>query len=265
MTETARELAGQVALVTGASRGIGKAIAVELAERGADVALVARTYSEKSWLPGTLTDTAHAVEARGRRAVPIRADLSRAEDVQGVIDEARKGLGRVDILVNNAAYLGRATYFPIEELSLKDWDRQFAVNVTAPFLLSKAFAPEMAARGSGRIINVTSGAGNAAEIQVPGLTYGSTKAALNVFTIALNRDLRPSGAAALILDPGYTRTEIAEFAEQASGTDIDQAHPAELPAKAAAYLATCPDPRAYGGRVIVATELVRTLGLYEIG
>jgi 3-oxoacyl-[acyl-carrier protein] reductase len=257
------DLHGKVALVTGASRGIGRAIALELAAAGADLVLTARTLDAPSWLPGTLLDTAHSIEALGRRAFPVRADLSRIEEIEHLIAEARKAFAHVDVLVNNAAFLGRAAYYSLEQLSLRDWERQLAVNLTAPFLLCKALAPEMAARGWGRILNITSDAGLPREFAVPGLVYGATKGALNAFSIALNRDLRPTGVAVLVLDPGYTRTEIAVHAEQASGTDIDDAHGVDVPARAAAYLAACADPQRYGGRVVVAAELVSELDREE--
>ena len=254
-------LAGQVALVTGASRGIGKAVALELARAGADVVVAARTLEQKSWLPGTLRETAEAVEALGRRSAPLQVDLSRTEDVERLAGEALAAFGRVDLLVNNAAFFGRAAYHSLEELTLKSWTLQFAVNVHAPFLLCKALAPGMVERGAGRIVNVTSGAGQPVESPVPGFAYGSTKGALNVFTVGLNRDLRPSGVHALLLDPGYTRTEIAEHAEGSSNTDISEAHPVEVPARATAWLAGCPEPQRYGGRIVVAADLVAELGL----
>jgi NAD(P)-dependent dehydrogenase (short-subunit alcohol dehydrogenase family) len=191
----------------------------------------------------------------------VRVDLSHPDEAERLALEARKAFGRVDVLVNNAAFLGRAAYSPLEQLSLRDWERQLAVNVTAPFLLCKALAPEMAARGWGRILHITSEAGLPREFDVPGLVYGASKGALNAFGIALNRDLRPRGVASLVLDPGYTRTEIAERTEAASGTDLDDAHGVEVPARAAAHLAGCADPQRYGGRIVVAAELVRELGL----
>ena len=254
-------LAGRVALVTGASRGIGKAIAAELARAGADLVVAARTLDEESWLPGTLRETAAAVEALGRRALPVQVDLSDAEQVGRLAEAALDAFGRVDVLVNNAAFFGRAAYHSLDELTPRSWKLQFAVNLHAPFLLCKALAPAMVERGDGRIVNLTSASGRPVESPVPGFAYGATKGALDVFTIGLNRDLRPSGASALLLDPGYTRTEIAERAEGASNTDISEAHSVDVPARAAAWLASCPDPQRYGGRIVVAAELVAELGL----
>src|ERR687891_75138 len=129
--EGSMKLEGRVALVTGASRGVGRAIALELARRGADVILAARTVSEPiPGMPGTLAETAAEIRSLGREAHVVAADLTDPDSVERLADEARAWRDRVDVLVNNAAFLGRAAYHDLDELSLKNFVRQFTVNVT---------------------------------------------------------------------------------------------------------------------------------------
>jgi NAD(P)-dependent dehydrogenase (short-subunit alcohol dehydrogenase family) len=224
------ELNGKVALVTGASRGVGQAIATELARRGTDVVLAARTVDQAvEGMPGTLAETAAEVEALGQRAHMIRADLTETESMEALADAAVAWQGHVDVLVNNAAFLGRAAYFDLDETSLKNWTRQLTVNLTAPFLLAKLLVPSMRNSGGGVIANITSGAGLIGEYEVPGITYGTTKAALNRLSTLLSRDLRADGIAVFAVDPGYTRTVLVEQTAQTAGLDSSAAHDPSVP------------------------------------
>ena len=231
------DLQGRVALVTGASRGVGRAVAVELARRGADVILAARTVSDPvPGMSGTLSETAADVTALGREAHVVAADLTDTDSVQQLAEQARAWRGRVDVLVNNAAFLGRAAYHNLDELELKNFVRQFTVNVTAPFILAKALVPAMRANGAGVIANVTSGAGIIGEYEVPGIAYGSTKAALNRLTTLLARDLASDGIVVFALDPGYTRTVLVEQTAEQAVLDASEAHEPDVPARALADL-----------------------------
>lgn len=224
------ELNGRVALVTGASRGVGQAIAVELARRGSDVVLAARTVDQAvEGMPGTLADTAAEVEALGQQAHMVRADLTETDSMEALAEAALGWRGHVDVLVNNAAFLGRAAYYDLDETSLKNWTRQLTVNVTAPFLLAKLLVPSMREAGGGVIANVTSGAGLIGEYDVPGITYGTTKAALNRLSTLLARDLRSDGIAVFAVDPGYTRTVLVEQTAQTAGLDASDAHDPSVP------------------------------------
>ena len=174
------QLEERVALVTGASRGVGQATAWELARRGADVIVAARTVDARAAaMPGTLEETAEGVRHFGRSALPVGADLNDQESVSQLIVQAVAWRGHVDVLVNNAAFLGRAAYHSLDEIDPKNFIRQFNVNVFAPFLLSKGLVPTMRSVGGGVIANVTSGAGLIGAYDPPGIAYGSTKAALN--------------------------------------------------------------------------------------
>ena len=153
------EIKEKVALVTGASRGVGKAIAIELARRGAHLILAARSVGQApDGVQGTLAETAAEIAGLGREVQTVGTDLSDTDSLEHLSREALAWRGRVDILVNNAAFLGRAAYYSLDETDLKNWTRQLAVNLTAPMLLSKRLVPAMRSAGGGVIVNVTSGA-----------------------------------------------------------------------------------------------------------
>ena len=253
-------LAGKVGLVTGSSRGIGKAIATELARQGADIVVTARSTQPGGSRPGTIHETVDAIRATGRRALAVRADLSQQVDIENLVAEAMNTFGRVDILVNNAAYMGRSTFTTVWDVGVESWHRQLFVNLTAPFLLCKALAPSMRDHGGGRIINITSGAAELSSVEGYGgkwpLVYGPSKAGLNRLTSVLGRDLQAQNIVIVALDPGTVRTETYEMASPAMGLRSDRAQPVDIPAKAVVYLADCEDPMRYSGKVLRATDIV---------
>jgi 2-deoxy-D-gluconate 3-dehydrogenase len=180
-------LDGKVAIVTGASRGLGAAMAVALAEAGADVALVAR---------GDMSATQAAL---GRHAMAIQADL---ED-RDAPEEIMRRVGRADILVNNAGIIRRA---PALEYSDTDWDAVIEVNLRSVFMLSRAFARQLAARKSpGRIINVASMLSFQGGIRVP--AYTAAKTAILGLTRALANEWAPLGINVNAIAPGYMETD----------------------------------------------------------
>jgi NAD(P)-dependent dehydrogenase (short-subunit alcohol dehydrogenase family) len=184
------ELEGKVAIVTGASRGIGAATAVELAARGARVACAARATDDTPLpLPGTIDETVRRIEAAGGRAVAVPTNLAVDEEVEAMVATTAARLGPVDILVNNAAIT-----FPGDlQLPMKRFDLVFAVDLRAPVIAAKAAVPGMAERGAGAIVNVSSAAALNA---YPGqMAYGMAKAALERFTASLAADLAPHGVA----------------------------------------------------------------------
>jgi len=200
MTDQSQLLAGQVAVVTGASRGIGRAIAVEFARAGADIVVAARS-SEKapSKLPGTIEETARQVEAAGRRpdadarsgrpsgrALAVPMDVTDEAQVQAMAQRTLDEFGRADILVNNA---GISFPAPFSQTPLKRWDLVMNVNLRGPIMCTQAFLPHMLERGSGRIINISS---YLAEVLMPGMmSYSVSKIALEKFTQALAAELGP--------------------------------------------------------------------------
>jgi len=180
-------LAGRVALVTGASRGVGRATALALAGAGADIAVSARsTEAAPSRLPGTIDETAREVRGLGRRALAVAADVTDEAQVDALAARALGEFGKVDLLVNNAAYFFPA---PFHEIPQKRWDLVLDVNLRGAVLCTRALLPSMMARGSGRIVNVSS---SAAEMLLPDmLGYSVSKAALEAFTRGLAAELEP--------------------------------------------------------------------------
>jgi citronellol/citronellal dehydrogenase len=260
-------LEGKVAVVTGSSRGIGKAAAIELARDGADVVVCARSEQGTELLPGSIGETAAEIESLGRRALAIRLDVGIEDDIRAAIDRVMKEMGRIDIVVNNAATLGR------EGGSFLEGDpaflmRSLVTNVYAPFLISHLVAPRMAATGGGTIINLTSGAAHnppppteesIARVAIANSpVYGITKAALNRFATGVASELYRLGVAIIALDPGFIATERATLSPMA-WMDLSRAESADVPARAIALL--CRSGMAFTGRVMTAHEVLESAAL----
>ncbi len=184
-------LFGSVAVVTGASRGIGRAICIALARAGADIVVASRsTDAAPSKLPGTIESVAREIEALGRRAVAVQVDVSDDGSVDELARAAIAEFGSVDVLVNNAAYLFRA---PLRETPIGRWDRVLNVNLRGPLVCTRAFLPAMIGRGRGRIVNISS---SAADMVLPGIvSYSVSKAGLEALTRGLAAELERSGVA----------------------------------------------------------------------
>jgi 2-deoxy-D-gluconate 3-dehydrogenase len=185
-------LEGKAALVTGANTGIGQAIAVALAEAGADVALAGRSEP---------TETLALIAATGRKAVNIKADLSSIEPVGRVIDEAVAGLGKVDILVNNAGIIRRDDLLQFSEA---DWDAVIDTNLKTLFFLSQAAAKGMVERGAGKIVNIASLLTFQGGIRVP--SYAAAKSGVGGVTKAMANELAAKGVQVNAIAPGYIST-----------------------------------------------------------
>ncbi|WP_294216598.1 2-dehydro-3-deoxy-D-gluconate 5-dehydrogenase KduD [uncultured Sphingomonas sp.] len=186
------DLSGRVAVVTGANTGIGQAIAVALAQAGADVALVGRTPAE---------DTAAAIRDLGRRALIVSADLSSIEPVQRIVDETVAGLGGLDILVNNAGIIRRADAVDFTEA---DWDAVVDTNLKSVFFLCQAAGRHMIARGRGRIINIASMLTFQGGIRVP--SYTASKSGIGGLTKLLANEWAKHGLSVNAIAPGYIAT-----------------------------------------------------------
>jgi citronellol/citronellal dehydrogenase len=202
-------LAGSVAIVTGASRGIGRALAVGLADAGAAVVCAARTEVESAGsLPGTIHATAGAVAARGGTALAVRCDIGHERDIDDLVEATRARFGRIDVLVNNAMTPTRAAF---AESTAEQWDESMRVNVRSLFLTTRAVMGAMTDAGGGSIVNISSGAADPRVVGMPPgyLTYSVAKAALERFSTALAGELAPLGIAVNALRPGAVKTETA--------------------------------------------------------
>ena len=259
------ELSGKVAVVTGASRGIGAAIAERFAGAGAAVAVTARTSQEGDHrFAGSLATVVEKITDTGGTAIPIVADLAVHDDRHRIIDTTTTELGPVDILVNNAAI----TYFePVETFSESHFRLMFEVQVRAPFELAQLVLPAMKERRSGWIVNISSGA--ARHPQGPpfggrrnggGTVYGMCKAALERFTTGLAAEVYEHGIAVnvvspsgLVLTPGVLHHRLDQF------TPPERHEPPEVTAEAAYVLATG-DPATLTGRVTYAKAVLEDAG-----
>ncbi|HEY6349524.1 MAG TPA: SDR family oxidoreductase [Candidatus Angelobacter sp.] len=188
-------LSGQVGVVTGAARGLGRAFALGLAQAGMSVALIDRRESE-------LKETLQALQSSGGKGMTIAADVSAPDQISGCIKLVEQELGAIDLLVNNAGVAGPAG--PTWESEAQAWWQCQEVNLRGPFLGCHAVLPGMIARGKGRIINVASAAGT---ISVPYLSaYVTSKAALIRFTETLAFEVRPHGVSVFAMHPGAVQT-----------------------------------------------------------
>jgi NAD(P)-dependent dehydrogenase (short-subunit alcohol dehydrogenase family) len=193
---------GRVALVTGAGRGIGRAVALQLADRGAHVALLARSV-------GQLEKTAEAVRAEGGLAVVVPADLGVPGAASGAVERIVDALGTVDILVNNAAMVQPAG--PTVSTEPAAWATAFALNVEAPVRLTLALLPAMLQRGWGRIVNVSSGIVDHPGAMVGLNAYAASKAALEAHTLNLAAELDGSEVTVNVFRPGSVDTAMQEW------------------------------------------------------
>jgi NAD(P)-dependent dehydrogenase (short-subunit alcohol dehydrogenase family) len=238
-----RDLQGLKALVTGATSGLGRAIAVRLAADGSDIAVHGRDAARGA-------QTVEAIQAQGGGARFFAADLNDATSVTRLAND----VGAIDILVNNAGF---SVWGPTETFEIASFDAMFAANVRAPFFLVAAFAPGMVARGSGSIINISSMAGRLG--LAGGAAYGATKAAIASLTQAWAAEYSPRGVRVNAVAPGpiYTRPEARELFDTLGATTAMKrvAAPEEI-AEVVAFLAS---PRAsYMTGAIVAADGGRT-------
>jgi citronellol/citronellal dehydrogenase len=257
-------LDGRVAIVTGASRGIGAEIARRFAAEGARVAVTARTTEAgQSVFEGTIHETVQSIVDAGGSAVAIAANLARPEDRGRIVEETERQLGPVDVLVNN----GAVTWFgAVETFQEKHFRMMFEVQVRAPFELAQALLPGMKERGRGWILNISSMA--AIHPQGPpyvggfgGTVYGMCKAALERFTTGLAAEvwndgiavnvLSPSG---LVLTPGVLHHKLDTF------TPKERQEPVEYMAEAAFALCSG-DPKVLTGKVTYAKPILDELGV----
>jgi len=187
-------LKDNVALVTGAGRGIGRTVAIALAHAGWRVILTSRTQEQ-------LDEVANAIRAGGGNALVFPADLTSDEDIQRLTDSALKAWGSVDVLVNNAGWGKRA---PVVRGRIEDWDQTFRLNLRAPMILAKSFLPGMIEKGKGAVINIGSVSGKTGEAD--GAAYAASKFGLIGFTQSLYEEVREHGIKVSVILPGFVDT-----------------------------------------------------------
>ena len=256
----------KVAFITGASRGIGRGCALELAKRGFDLVLTARTVtgaeryehtstvkrSSDDPLPGSLERTAEEVCALGAAAQVIKLDLARREDWPAGIQGAMERFGRIDVLVNNGRYIGPGHMDRFEDTPVELLEQMMLCNVIAPLHLIKLCLPIMRRQGGGIVINITSSAGDR-EIDAPigkggwGLGYSITKAAFNRMVPGLAKEFREHNIAVIGLMPGFVGTERMAIELKEFGFDAARGLPVENPGRVCAMLATAKDPLYFSG------------------
>lgn len=260
------KLEGRTAVVTGASRGIGQYIAELFGRHGANVVCVARTYNEGDhMLEGSVARTVANIETAGGKALGVAADISQEDDCLMLLERARAAFGPVTVLANNAAL---NYYVPIKDYKTSRWMRCFAVNVHAPFILSREVLPDMKAAGVGAIVNISSGSaigpgrGPYEDKQVRGATmYGTTKAALERFTQGLAQEVAGDGGIAVSsLSPSQVvPTPGTIYHKLVTGLDDPRGEPPTIMADATLLLATEP-AEAVNGRVAYSQQILKEFG-----
>ncbi len=270
----------RVAFVTGASRGIGTAIAGHLARAGYDVAILARTVhegegrehsstvarSDTSPLPGSLDTTAALIRDAGRDALVVPGDLLDRASLGAAATTVLEEWGRVDVLVNNARYIGPGHMDRFLDTPLDLLDKHLDANVMAPLVLTRLLAPSMIERGDGLVANVTSGVAWM-EPKAPageggwGLGYAISKGALHRVAGVLHAELSDAGVSCVNVEPGYVATErIAQDMARFGYAAADGAPPDAIGA-AVAWLATGDRARAWSGQLFPAQEICAREGL----
>jgi NAD(P)-dependent dehydrogenase (short-subunit alcohol dehydrogenase family) len=273
------DLSGKVAIVTGASRGVGRQAALDFARRGARVVLAARTVDPDDRAPGSLGEALATLEAMGAEALAVPTDLASKADLERLVEAAVARFGGVDILVNNAAATTGAMWRKqFLDLTLEEWRYQFDVNLHAPFTLMQRVVPIMQRRGGGRILNVTTGCGevfrlaeeppppramNGRNLEVPG--YFASKRALDRLGSVIAPDLAERNIYVIGLMPGWVATELVEARLEKDGVvvtaDGPRPVPMTVPARMLIYFAACENPAEYNGRLFFAERELADMGI----
>ena len=217
-------LKGKVALVTGAGRGIGRAISLMLVQSGCRVILAARTRAQ-------LEEVHREIRDRGGEALAVPTDLTQDEDIQQLVETSRSW-GAVDILINNAGWGKRA---PVVKGNIDDWDRTFHVNLRAPMILAKMLLPGMIEKSEGAVINIGSVSGKTGEAN--GAAYAASKFGLIGFTQSLYEEVREYGIKVAVILPGYVNTPLIPPNRQIDRSKMIQADDI---AQAVHYVLTSP-------------------------
>jgi len=260
-----RPLLGRVAIVTGASRGIGKGCALELGAAGATVYVTGRTEQEGAApLPGTIGATAAEVDAAGGRGIAVRCDHRDDAQVEALFARVRAETGRLDVLVNNAFLIPKelTSGKPFWETPISNWDDMLDVGTRSAYVASRFAAPLLIAGKGGLIANVSS---SGAVEYAWHVAYGVGKCALDRLTADTARELRPFGVAVVSLWPGLVLTERTSRAKQALPTlNFAGAESQRFTGRAVAALAADPEALARSGRAFTSRELADAYGFRDV-
>jgi NAD(P)-dependent dehydrogenase (short-subunit alcohol dehydrogenase family) len=263
----------KVAFITGASRGIGRGCALELAKRAFDLVLTARTVtgserlehsssvhkSATDPLPGNLEQTAREAREVGAATLVAKLDLSVREDWPAAVEAALSRFGRIDLLVNNGRYIGPGHMDAFDDTPVDLIEKMILCNAIAPLHLIKLCLPAMRRQGGGIVINITSSAGDR-ETPQPigqggwGLGYSLSKAACNRMVPGLAKELRKDHIAVIGLMPGFVGTERMALELKEYGFDASKGLPVENPGRVCAMLATAKDPMVFSGRDVYGPD-----------
>lgn len=254
-------LAGKVAVVTGASRGIGEAIAIRYAMEGAKVVVSARTVEEGDHiLPGSMNSVVKRIKDAGGEAMAVKCDLNDHGEREALTKTTESAYGPVDILVNNAAI----TYFiPVDDFSEKRMKLMFEVQVFGPFHLAQLVLPSMRERKSGWILNISSHAALHPKLNTPGrggTVYGMCKAALERFTTGLAAEASNDGIGVNVISPGLVATPGVLHHGLVTEANKDSATPVEHMAEACLHLVHG-DPSVNSGHITYASDVLREFNL----
>tara|TARA_A100001037_G_scaffold306425_1_gene351396 strand:- start:26951 stop:27757 length:807 start_codon:yes stop_codon:yes gene_type:complete len=256
-------LKDKVAIVTGSSRGIGKAIALQLAKSGANVVVTARTEQSSGEIPGSIHETCSEIHSFGGSALPVVCNVRREQDIQQLIAKVLTTYDSIDILVNNA---GIGNYQTFTETSLKHWELMFDINVMAPIILTQNVLPTMIKQMSGSIINISShaatnifsstlSADTSDEVKIIGQSYGASKAAIERLSWGLAAELGEYNIAVNVLKP--LKPVLTEgFIAQRPDGDYSSWSTPDAMAQAANILAAQEKPDGFSGTIYTAEELL---------
>ncbi len=265
-----KPLEGQVALVTGASRGIGKGIAIELATAGAKVYFTGRSTIEDPQRPGTIAATEDEIRQLGGQGIALRCDHHLDAEVAEVFERIRSDEGRLDVLVNNAtAEMGSMIGKRFWELPLELWDDLIGVGLRSHYVASWHAAPLMIAQERGLIVNVSS---HGSREYLMGVTYGVGKAGVEKLTTDTAKELREHGVAVISIWPGLVKSEnrlvnaetLPDGRVMLFGLDLSCAETPHFPGRAVVALAADEDPMPRTGRAFWVADLAREYGFTDI-
>ncbi|MBI3944112.1 MAG: SDR family oxidoreductase [Chloroflexi bacterium] len=249
------KLVGKVAIITGASRGIGRSVALKLAREGADIVIAAKTTEPDPRLPGTIYDTAQEITALGRRALPVKTNVREETDIQHMVDTTLETFGRVDIMINNA---GAMWWYPVLETPAKRFDLMIDVNVRAAFLCARAVLPAMIAQNGGHIINMSP------PIDfnlLPGkVGYFISKYGMTMIAMGLAEEVREHNVAVNALWP-VTIIESQASINFGLG-DPSMWRKPEILADAV-YAIVTKEPRSYSGQALLDEDILRAEGVTD--